>query len=180
VNGLKVLDSLKLSLVVYSFAVSSSNNSYLNQAAAMFKVFKSEVPPIPDSLSPEGRHFVQCCLCRNPAQRPKASQLLEHLFVRSATQQDSSDLLASATSSIKCLVNFDISKLQGQAVLKYIFFCLFLYLEIYLMLFNVLQSVVHSPREKNINAFDSTGMSPILHSGNGKQHQPLRLHFWHI
>jgi len=131
------VDIWSLGCTVIEMATGKPPWSEYEGAAAMFKVFKSEVPPIPDSLSPEGRHFVQCCLCRNPAQRPKASQLLEHLFVRSATQQDSSDLLASATSSIKCL------------------------------------SVVHSPREKNINTFDSTGMSPILHSGNGKQHQPL-------
>ena len=67
-------------------------------------------------LSLEGRIFVHCCLCRNLAQRPAASKLPEHPFVRNANQQDSSDPLASATSRVKYLVNFDISKLQVQAV----------------------------------------------------------------
>eukprot|EP01018_Ginkgo_biloba_P013852 Gb_04924 [translate_table: standard] len=72
-------------------------------AAAMFKVFKNEVPPIPDSLSPEGREFVRHCLQTNPAERPTASRLLDHPFVRNAFQQDNSDPPASATSGIKSL-----------------------------------------------------------------------------
>lgn len=129
------VDIWSLGCTVIEMATGKPPWSEYEGAAAMFKVFKNEVPPIPDSLSPEGRSFVHCCLCRNPAQRPTASKLLEHPFVRNATQQDSSDPLASATSRVKYL------------------------------------SVVHSPREKNVNAFDNTGMSPLLHSGNGKPHQ---------
>eukprot|EP01018_Ginkgo_biloba_P035590 Gb_19873 [translate_table: standard] len=69
-------------------------------AAAMFKVFKNEVPPIPDSLSPEGKEFVRCCLKRNPAERATASQLLDHLFVRDTCQHDSSDLLTAGIQSL--------------------------------------------------------------------------------
>ncbi|XP_019182894.1 PREDICTED: mitogen-activated protein kinase kinase kinase YODA-like [Ipomoea nil] len=54
--------------------------------AAMFKVLK-ETPPIPDSLSPEGKDFLQCCFRRNPAERPTASMLLEHRFVKNLYQQ---------------------------------------------------------------------------------------------
>lgn len=61
--------------------------------------------------------------------------MLEHAFVKNATQQDNSDLLASATSGIKSL------------------------------------NILHSPRDKNVYASDTTGMSPVLHSANGKQHQ---------
>ncbi|VFQ69243.1 unnamed protein product [Cuscuta campestris] len=49
--------------------------------AAMFKVLR-ESPPIPDSLSPKGKDFLQCCFRRNPAERPTASMLLEHQFVK--------------------------------------------------------------------------------------------------
>ncbi|XP_042062125.1 mitogen-activated protein kinase kinase kinase 5-like isoform X1 [Salvia splendens] len=49
-------------------------------AAALFKVLK-ESPPIPETLSPEGKDFLQCCFRRNPADRPTASKLLEHPFV---------------------------------------------------------------------------------------------------
>ncbi|XP_019185214.1 PREDICTED: mitogen-activated protein kinase kinase kinase YODA-like [Ipomoea nil] len=54
-------------------------------AAAMFKALK-ESPPIPDSLSPEGKDFLRCCFCRNPADRPTASMLLEHQFIKNSHQ----------------------------------------------------------------------------------------------
>ncbi|XP_077234143.1 mitogen-activated protein kinase kinase kinase 5-like isoform X2 [Tasmannia lanceolata] len=57
-------------------------------AAAMFKVLRNECPPIPDTLSAEGKDFVQCCFRRNPADRPSASKLLEHHFVRGPHPQE--------------------------------------------------------------------------------------------
>ncbi|KAM7265385.1 hypothetical protein ACFE04_003068 [Oxalis oulophora] len=48
-------------------------------AAALFKVMK-DTPPIPETLSPEGKDFLRCCFQRNPAERPSASMLLEHKF----------------------------------------------------------------------------------------------------
>ncbi|XP_058100256.1 mitogen-activated protein kinase kinase kinase 5-like isoform X2 [Magnolia sinica] len=57
-------------------------------AAAMFKVLKNESPPIPDTLSPEGKNFIQFCLRRNPAERPSASKLLEHPFIRNSCHQE--------------------------------------------------------------------------------------------
>ncbi|KAG5623996.1 hypothetical protein H5410_009214 [Solanum commersonii] len=56
-------------------------------AAAMFKVLK-DTPPIPETLSPEGKDFLRCCFCRNPAERPSASMLLEHRFMRVSHQPD--------------------------------------------------------------------------------------------
>ncbi|KAJ8544879.1 hypothetical protein K7X08_017462 [Anisodus acutangulus] len=56
-------------------------------AAAMFKVLK-ETPPIPETLSPEGKDFLHCCFRRNPAERPSASMLLEHRFVRISHQPE--------------------------------------------------------------------------------------------
>ncbi|OMP02056.1 hypothetical protein COLO4_11366 [Corchorus olitorius] len=50
-------------------------------AAAMFKVMR-DTPPIPETLSPEGKDFLRCCFRRNPAERPSASMLLEHRFVK--------------------------------------------------------------------------------------------------
>ena len=46
------------------------------QAAAMFKVMK-DTPPIPETLSPEGKDFLRCCFQRNPAERSTAAMLLE-------------------------------------------------------------------------------------------------------
>ncbi|XP_058081850.1 mitogen-activated protein kinase kinase kinase 5-like [Magnolia sinica] len=56
----------------------------LEWAAAMFKVLRNETPPIPETLSAEGKDFLQLCFQRNPADRPSASMLLEHPFVNNS------------------------------------------------------------------------------------------------
>ncbi|KAH9315117.1 hypothetical protein KI387_023744, partial [Taxus chinensis] len=96
------VDIWSLGCTVIEMAMGKPPWSEYEGAAAMFKVFKSEVPSIPDTLSAEGKEFIRCCLHRNPAERPTASQLLDHPFVRNSNQQDS-DPLASATSRIKYL-----------------------------------------------------------------------------
>jgi len=50
----------------------------------MFKVLHKD-PPIPENLSHEGREFLQCCFRRNPAERPTASELLDHPFIRNSS-----------------------------------------------------------------------------------------------
>ncbi|XP_073115869.1 mitogen-activated protein kinase kinase kinase 5 isoform X2 [Elaeis guineensis] len=52
-------------------------------AAAMFKVLHKD-PPIPETLSSEGKDFLQLCFRRNPVERPTANQLLEHPFIRNS------------------------------------------------------------------------------------------------
>ncbi|XP_004511962.1 mitogen-activated protein kinase kinase kinase 5 isoform X2 [Cicer arietinum] len=56
-------------------------------AAAMFKVMK-DTPPIPETLSSEGKDFLRLCFKRNPAERPTASMLLEHRFLKNSQQSD--------------------------------------------------------------------------------------------
>ncbi|XP_050368252.1 mitogen-activated protein kinase kinase kinase 5 [Argentina anserina] len=56
-------------------------------AAAMFKVIK-DTPPVPETLSPEGKDFLRCCFQRNPADRSTAAMLLEHRFVKSSQPQE--------------------------------------------------------------------------------------------
>ncbi|KAF5203569.1 Mitogen-activated protein kinase kinase kinase, partial [Thalictrum thalictroides] len=56
-------------------------------AAAMFKVWK-ETPPIPETLSPSGKDFLRCCFTRNPGERPSASMLLEHHFLKNSYQPE--------------------------------------------------------------------------------------------
>ncbi|GFP99833.1 mitogen-activated protein kinase kinase kinase yoda [Phtheirospermum japonicum] len=46
-----------------------------------------ETPPIPESLSSDGKDFLQCCFRRNPADRPTASKLLDHPFVNYSQQK---------------------------------------------------------------------------------------------
>ncbi|KAM4121829.1 hypothetical protein ACB094_01G035200 [Castanea mollissima] len=54
---------------------------------AMFKVL-NRTPPIPETLSSEGKDFLHCCFRRNPAERPTAMKLLEHPFVRNLYDQN--------------------------------------------------------------------------------------------
>ncbi|XP_015884780.1 mitogen-activated protein kinase kinase kinase 5 [Ziziphus jujuba] len=54
---------------------------------AMFKVLNKS-PPIPETLSSEGKDFLNCCFQRNPAERPSAIMLLEHPFVRNSHDQN--------------------------------------------------------------------------------------------
>ncbi|PKA54297.1 Mitogen-activated protein kinase kinase kinase YODA [Apostasia shenzhenica] len=55
----------------------------LEGPAAMFKVLHKD-PPIPETLSSEGKDFLQRCFRRNPAERPTASMLLDHPFIRNS------------------------------------------------------------------------------------------------
>ncbi|KAG1347922.1 mitogen-activated protein kinase kinase kinase 5 [Cocos nucifera] len=57
--------------------------SGLEGPAAMFKVLHKD-PPIPETLSSEGKDFLQRCFRRNPAERPTANKLLEHPFIRNS------------------------------------------------------------------------------------------------
>ncbi|KZV23102.1 mitogen-activated protein kinase kinase kinase YODA [Dorcoceras hygrometricum] len=56
-------------------------------AAALFKVIK-ETPPIPETLSADGKDFLRRCFRRNPADRPTASKLLDHPFVNYSQQPE--------------------------------------------------------------------------------------------
>ncbi|XP_062155565.1 mitogen-activated protein kinase kinase kinase 5 isoform X2 [Alnus glutinosa] len=56
-------------------------------AAAMFKVLR-DTPPIPETLSTEGKDFLRCCFRRNPAERLSATKLLEHRFLKNSQQLD--------------------------------------------------------------------------------------------
>lgn len=53
----------------------------------MFKVLR-DTPPIPETLSPEGKDFLRCCFRRNPAERLSATKLLEHRFLKNSQQLD--------------------------------------------------------------------------------------------
>ena len=52
--------------------------------AAMFAIGNDEkpVPELPAEYSQKARDFVRLCLVRDPDQRPSATQLLEHEFLK--------------------------------------------------------------------------------------------------
>ncbi|KAL1563241.1 mitogen-activated protein kinase kinase kinase [Salvia divinorum] len=71
-------------------------------AAALFKVLK-ESPPIPETLSAEGKDFLRCCFRRNPADRPTASKLLEHPFVDCSSITSTHLISFDASADHACL-----------------------------------------------------------------------------
>jgi serine/threonine protein kinase len=61
------------------------------QVSALFHIASSKDPPqLPSNISPACRSFLLLCFDRNPKFRPNAHHLLEHDFVRGATQMPTS------------------------------------------------------------------------------------------
>ncbi|VVA09546.1 PREDICTED: mitogen-activated kinase [Prunus dulcis] len=75
-------------------------------AAAMFKVMK-DLPPIPETLSSEGKDFLRCCFRRNPAERPTAAVLLEHRFLKNSQPQDVQSVTPSVTQASSAMNYMD-------------------------------------------------------------------------
>ncbi|KAK9665479.1 hypothetical protein RND81_14G114700 [Saponaria officinalis] len=85
-NGCSLaVDIWSLGCTVLEMATTKPPWSQYEGVAAMFKIGNSkELPAIPDHLSEEGKDFVKLCLRRNPLDRPSATELLEHRFVKNA------------------------------------------------------------------------------------------------
>ncbi|KAG9149227.1 hypothetical protein Leryth_003218, partial [Lithospermum erythrorhizon] len=80
------VDIWSLGCTLIEMATGKPPWSQYEGVAALFKISNSnELPPIPDSLSEEGKDFIRKCLQRDPLQRPTAAQLLEHPFVKSSS-----------------------------------------------------------------------------------------------
>ncbi|XP_077241933.1 mitogen-activated protein kinase kinase kinase YODA-like [Tasmannia lanceolata] len=110
-NGCNLaVDIWSLGCTVLEMATTKPPWSQYEGVAAMFKIGNSkELPAIPDHLSDEGKDFVKQCLQRNPVHRPKASQLLEHPFVKNAAPlerpipgSESLEPHSGATNGIRC------------------------------------------------------------------------------
>jgi serine/threonine protein kinase len=56
-------------------------------------------------LSPDGKDFLRCCFRRNPAERPSATMLLEHRWLKNSQQLDVSSTIQSI-SGIKLTVSY--------------------------------------------------------------------------
>ncbi|KAJ6971302.1 mitogen-activated protein kinase kinase kinase YODA [Populus alba] len=83
-NGCNLaVDIWSLGCTVLEMATTKPPWSQFEGVAAMFKIGNSkDLPEIPEDLSDEGKDFIRQCLQRNPLDRPTASQLLEHPFVK--------------------------------------------------------------------------------------------------
>ncbi|KAG6411349.1 hypothetical protein SASPL_129430 [Salvia splendens] len=79
-------DIWSLGCTVLEMATSKPPLSQYKGVIAMFKVScQNEPPTIPDHLSDVCKDFLRCCLQLNPLHRARASQLLEHPFVKSSS-----------------------------------------------------------------------------------------------
>ncbi|KAL5992921.1 Mitogen-activated protein kinase kinase kinase 1 [Asimina triloba] len=56
--------------------------SHLEWTQALFQIGRGEPPPIPHTLSKDAHDFINKCLKVDPDDRPSASELLSHAFVR--------------------------------------------------------------------------------------------------
>lgn len=91
----------------------------------MFKIGNSkELPTIPEHLSNEGKDFVRKCLQRNPRDRPSASELLDHPFVKGAAPlerpimvPEASDPISGITHGTKALVRKLFPSFEAQLYL---------------------------------------------------------------
>ncbi|GAU31237.1 hypothetical protein TSUD_149230 [Trifolium subterraneum] len=64
--------------------------SNLECMQAIFRIGRSEPPPIPNTLSRDAKDFILQCLQVNPDDRPTAAQLLNHPFLQRPLSQSSS------------------------------------------------------------------------------------------
>ncbi|XP_027357727.1 mitogen-activated protein kinase kinase kinase YODA-like [Abrus precatorius] len=111
-NGCNLaVDIWSLGCTVLEMATTKPPWSQYEGVAAMFKIGNSkELPTIPDHLSSEGKDFVRKCLQRNPQNRPPASELLDHPFVKCAAPlerpilgPEASDQSSGVTQGAKAL-----------------------------------------------------------------------------
>ncbi|KAH7654734.1 Mitogen-activated protein kinase kinase kinase protein [Dioscorea alata] len=62
----------------------------LEWTRALFKIGRGEKPPIPNILSKDARDFIQKCVQFNPDERPTASELMEHPFIKTSLSASTS------------------------------------------------------------------------------------------
>ncbi|KAJ1384997.1 Protein kinase domain [Sesbania bispinosa] len=101
-NGCSLaVDIWSLGCTVLEMATTKPPWHQYEGVAAMFKIGNSkELPAIPDHLSNEGKDFVRKCLQRNPRDRPSASDLLDHPFVKCAAPLERPILVPEASDPV--------------------------------------------------------------------------------
>ncbi|KAI3758987.1 hypothetical protein L6452_06560 [Arctium lappa] len=81
------MDIWSLGCTVIEMVTGKPPWSEFSAVQAMFNVLHRS-PPIPETLSSEGKDFLHRCLQRNPEKRSSAALLLEHPFVRNSFEHN--------------------------------------------------------------------------------------------
>lgn len=84
------------------------------QVQAIFKIASSsELPHIPESLSPEGTEFILLCLQRDSAARPSALDLLQHPFVADVELNGNDKLMEYLNFTSRCVLFLQFNWCSG-------------------------------------------------------------------
>ncbi|KAI9019243.1 kinase-like domain-containing protein [Phycomyces nitens] len=59
--------------------------------SAMFRIVEDEYPPLPENVSMEMQDFLVCCFQKDPKDRPTASQLKEHVWIKNNHKEKSTE-----------------------------------------------------------------------------------------
>ncbi|KAL0080936.1 kinase-like domain-containing protein [Phycomyces blakesleeanus] len=59
--------------------------------SAMFRIVEDEYPPLPENVSMEMQDFLVCCFQKDPKDRPTASQLKEHVWIKTNHKEKSTE-----------------------------------------------------------------------------------------
>ena len=74
------------SLGIFAYELTNGDPPYIqeSQSQIILNIVRLETPPIESKWSPEFQEFVTACLLKEPEDRPSATELLDHPFIRGA------------------------------------------------------------------------------------------------
>lgn len=78
--------------------------------SAMFRIVEDSYPPLPDNISEEMHSFLLCCFQKNPDDRPTATQLKEHIWIRTHQRK-----MKKTENSTQVLSSYLGQKRDGQS-----------------------------------------------------------------
>ena len=99
-NGNLVIQFIRMQLIcTLKFTGRPPWSQFTNKVALLYHIsISNDGPTIPSGLSDDGKDFLNLCFRKRPTQRPSASVLLDHPFVKTQSYTNG-QYLSSATPS---------------------------------------------------------------------------------